>query len=172
MVDLSKRRLFTRRTPETRLVYETGQRLPWAKTDATFIDGCTQCGQCMQACETNIIINGSGGFPTIDFNKGECTFCQKCVEACPEDIFRSTKEVAWEITARINDTCLATQNVECRTCSDECELTAIQFTFSVGHVAQPKLDSQLCNGCGACLSVCPVTAISMTDCNEDRNASQ
>ncbi|GAD79915.1 iron-sulfur protein NapF [Vibrio ezurae NBRC 102218] len=172
LVDLSRRKLFTRRTAQTNLVYETGTRLPWAKIDAEFINGCTQCGQCLQACEANIIIKGSGGFPSIDFNKGECTFCQKCVQACPENIFRSTEEPAWNITAKINETCLASQNVECRTCTDECELSAIQFTFSVGHVPQPKLDSQLCNGCGACLSVCPVTAISMTDCNEDQHAGQ
>lgn len=172
MVDLSKRKLFTRRASKSQLVYETGQRLPWAKTDSVFVDGCTQCGKCIDACETNIIIKGSGGFPTVDFEKGECTFCEGCVTHCPEPIFRSTKEAAWEITAKIKDTCLSYKNVECRTCGDECEPTAIQFSFGVGHVPQPKLDSQLCTGCGACISACPVSAISMTDCNEDSNASQ
>ncbi|OBT15527.1 ferredoxin-type protein NapF [Vibrio sp. UCD-FRSSP16_10] len=172
MVDLSKRKLFTRRTSDSAVIYATGQRLPWAKADSDFLDGCTRCGKCIDACETNIIINGSGGFPAINFDHGECSFCKKCVLACPEPLFHSTDNVPWKIVAQINESCLSNNNVECRTCADECEPAAIQFTFGIGHVPKPKLDSQLCTGCGACLSVCPVTAVSITDCNEDRYASQ
>lgn len=167
MVDLSKRRLFSRRSNQNQFTFETGTRLPWAKVDTEFTDACTQCGECIKSCETQIIVKGVGGFPSIDFEKGECTFCKLCVNACPEDVFLTTNEAPWQITAKINESCLANKNVECRTCADECEPQAIRFSLSVGRVAQPKLDSAVCTGCGACLSVCPVSAISMTDCNKD-----
>ncbi|WP_261835753.1 ferredoxin-type protein NapF [Vibrio ishigakensis] len=172
MVDLSRRRLFTRRSQQNQLIYQVGTRLPWAKEDALFIDGCTQCGKCIDACETKIIVKGSGGYPSIDFEKGECTFCEGCASVCPEPIFRATDEAPWEIKATIKESCLALQNVECRTCSDVCEPFAIQFSLQIGRVAQPKLDSNLCTGCGACVSACPATAISMTDNKEGTNAGQ
>jgi ferredoxin-type protein NapF len=172
LVDLSKRRFFSKRSNQNQFTFETGTRLPWAKPDADFTDACTQCGECLKACETQIITKGVGGFPTVDFEKGECTFCQKCADICPENAFLATNEAPWQITAKINETCLAYQNVECRTCAEECEPRAIQFSHNVGRVAQPKLDSELCTGCGACLSVCPVSAISMTDSNKDNHAGQ
>ena len=47
-------------------------RLPWVINDAVFTAGCTQCKGCVDTCETNIIVQDSEGFPTIDFNLGEC----------------------------------------------------------------------------------------------------
>ncbi|MCE7629310.1 ferredoxin-type protein NapF, partial [Vibrio fluvialis] len=73
MVDLSKRRLFARRAVDSSKV-----RLPWIANPAAFIDDCTRCGRCRDACEMSIIVNGDGGFPTVDFQIDECTFCYQC----------------------------------------------------------------------------------------------
>ena len=154
MVDISKRRLFSRHKVDSSQI-----RLPWINNLDSFADDCTRCGKCMQVCETKIIVVGDGGFPTVDFQKDECTFCYQCADVCPEPIFKAKHETPWTAKASITDKCLAHQNVECRSCGDMCEPMAIQFQLRAGGVALPKIELDECSGCGACVAVCPTSAI-------------
>ncbi|MGB1975225.1 MAG: ferredoxin-type protein NapF [Vibrio toranzoniae] len=154
MVDLSKRRLFSRRQVDSSQI-----RLPWINNLKSFTDDCTRCGKCIENCETKIIIVGDGGFPTVDFSIDECTFCYQCADVCPEPIFKPKHEKPWQAKAQISDQCLAQQNVECRSCGDMCEPMAIQFQLRAGSVALPKIKLDECSGCGACVAVCPTSAI-------------
>ncbi|MBY7959423.1 ferredoxin-type protein NapF [Vibrio fluvialis] len=158
MVDLSKRRLFARRSVDTSKV-----RLPWIANPESFIDDCTRCGRCRDACEMKIIVNGDGGYPTVDFHIDECTFCYQCAEVCPEPIFLPQTNTAWLAKAAIKDQCLAKQNVECRSCGETCDPMAIQFQLQAGKVAQPIIHLDECTGCGACVSLCPTSAISVSN---------
>ena len=134
-------------------------RPPWAVNESDFTTACTRCGDCIQVCETQILIKGDGGFPEIQFDKGECTFCQKCVLVCEQPIFRSLEEEPWAHKVEITTQCLTENRVECRSCQDSCPMNAIRFRLQLGGVAKPILDLESCNGCGACLSVCPTKAI-------------
>lgn len=138
-------------------------RLPWISTPQTFTEDCTRCGKCISQCDTQIIVQGDGGFPTIDFTLDECTFCYRCADACPEPIFNPKDEEPWSAKAKISQACLATKNVECRTCGEACDSMAIKFTLSLGQVAQPSITTNDCTGCGACVSVCPTTAITVSN---------
>ncbi|MGD8170604.1 ferredoxin-type protein NapF [Vibrio sp. TRT 21S02] len=158
MVDLLKRRLFSRNVKEDNSV-----RLPWLANGALFTEQCTRCEKCVDSCETKIIKQGDGGFPTVDFSVDECTFCYKCAEACPEPLFLSKTEQPWEAKAEITSNCLAKQNVECRSCGDMCETMAIRFKPQLGKVAQPILSLDECSGCGACVSVCPTSSINVSN---------
>lgn len=160
MFDPSRRRLLTRRRAAVL------PRLPWAIEETAFTDACTRCGQCLAACETQIIVQGDGGFPEVDFQRGECTFCYRCAEACPEPLFRAQTTTPWPMVAQIEAGCLAHQRIECRSCGDACEPQAIRFRLQVGGVATPELDPALCTGCGGCVSVCPASAITMTQPNQ------
>lgn len=51
-----------------------------------------------------------------------------------------------------NDTCLA-KNSGCFACMERCEPGAIKLIPGVGV----RINPQLCNGCGMCEYVCPVT---------------
>jgi len=157
MVDLSRRQLFRGRvraiTPQ--------QRMPWQVEEALFTDRCTRCEACIKACPEQIVVSGEGGFPTVDFRRGECTFCQACVEACPEPVFRKVTEQPWQQQAQIAESCLTQQGVMCRSCEDMCEPQAILFPPRRAAIAQPEIDTDLCNGCGACVSVCPSHAIAI-----------
>ncbi len=157
MVDLARRRLFSRRDQSAAKV-----TLPWLKSPEQFTDQCTRCNECISQCETNVIVTGEGGFPTVDFSVDECTFCYQCANACPESLFTSQHDAPWQIKAVISDDCLAKRNVECRACSDMCETMAIRFQLAVGQVAQPILSLDDCSGCGACVAPCPTKAIAVT----------
>ena len=103
MVDLSRRN-FIRAKPVTT---PPAIRLPWTAHEKLFTRGCTQCGDCIAACEEKIIIKGDGGFPEINFSAGECTFCQKCVVACEEPLFHALDTKPWQLTIDIQASCLA-----------------------------------------------------------------
>ncbi|MFN1530920.1 MULTISPECIES: ferredoxin-type protein NapF [Vibrio harveyi group] len=158
MVDLSRRRLFARKTQ-----LDNSLRLPWIAKPTQFTDDCTRCGKCVEACETKIIIKSDGGFPAVNFSIDECTFCYQCANVCPEPLFLSETEQPWQAKASITDSCLAKQNVECRSCGDMCDPMAIRFKLELGKVAQPNLDLDECNGCGACVSVCPTSSINVSN---------
>jgi ferredoxin-type protein NapF len=70
MVDASRRGFFRGRPrPKAEI------RPPWALAESLFTDCCTRCNDCIDACPEQIIVIGDGGYPTIDFKRGECTFC-------------------------------------------------------------------------------------------------
>ena len=138
------------------------QRPPWALAEADFTALCSRCGDCLSACPTGILMKGEGGFPTVDFFRGECTFCGECVAACgPGALRRVEGQVPWALRARIGEACLAQRGVECRICGEACGDSAIRFRPRVGGVALPQLNDAACTGCGACLASCPSQAITL-----------
>lgn len=150
--DANKRGLF-----RNKKTISTENLLPWVKDAKQFLDQCTQCADCINICPEEIIVKGDGGFPSIDFELGECDFCGKCANVCKEPIFAPTDETPWQKKANINDTCLANENIYCRSCAESCEVQAL--TFQLGLSAAPQIDNDLCNGCGACVAPCPAKAI-------------
>ncbi|HEY0884188.1 MAG TPA: ferredoxin-type protein NapF [Ramlibacter sp.] len=134
-------------------------RPPWALAASEFLSTCTRCDECARACPTRIIVRGDGGYPEVSFRAGECTFCGACAEACTPRAL-STGRPAWRLQPELASSCLARGTVLCRACADVCERGAIRFTL---RQPRPSLqvDASACNGCGACVRSCPVSAISM-----------
>ena len=139
-----------------------GIRPPWAVENSIFVEQCTRCGDCLSVCETNILVKGDGGFPEVRFDNGECTFCGKCVDVCKQPIFHSRDEKPWLHKIEIGMACLSQHRIECRSCQDSCSMRAISFRLHMGGVAQPLVNADVCNGCGACLQGCPVNAIKIS----------
>lgn len=165
MVDLQRRRLL--RASSKRDIQQ--QPLPWQCTSESFFDGCSRCNACIDACPEKIIKQGDGGFPNIDFQRGECTFCYRCAEACPESLFSAQSEQPWQLAAQISHSCLVEQGVTCRSCEDFCELEAIRFTPRLGAPASPSVLTDACSGCGACVASCPSQSITI-ESNDKRLA--
>ena len=136
-------------------------RLPWAKAESLFTDACTRCGDCLPVCPTGIVVKGSGGFPLLDFSRGECTFCAACVDVCKVPLFHPRTEKPFAHVMEIGATCLPKHGIECRSCGDSCEPVAIRFQFNARRLAEPQLDHDRCTGCGACIAACPANAISL-----------
>lgn len=135
-------------------------RPPWAQSEDLFTQRCIRCDDCVTACETGILVRGSGGYPEVDFNRGECTFCGACVQSCSESAFRDPdSQPPWDHVAAINQECLGPRGVYCRSCGESCEAGAISFFFNVHRVPEPKVNLDLCTGCGACVQICPTQAV-------------
>ena len=138
---------------------------PWSKAD--FAEYCEVCDACIKQCPEGILVRGAGRFPVVDFSKGECTFCKKCVLACEYSAFKGDNNKPWDAVAQIGESCLTAHAVECRSCGDSCEQSAIRFRLQVGTVAQPLLDTALCTGCGACVAGCPTQSIAVLEIKKE-----
>jgi len=163
LADPSRRRLFRGQIKTKKLM-----RLPWVINEAVFTSACTQCQDCIQSCESNIIVKDEDGFPKIDFSLGECTFCNDCIKSCEQPLFSgefteentlNNIEKAWPVTLEISDKCLAKNNIYCQSCRDECETNVIKFNYIDSSIPQPSLNDLDCNQCGACIKTCPQNAI-------------
>jgi ferredoxin-type protein NapF len=139
-------------------------RPPWSPEETLFVDSCTRCDECVKACPENILSQGRGGFPEVDFARGECTFCGECAAHCKDKVLsRNTNshEAPWLLKAHISERCLAHSGIVCFTCGEQCEVRAIQFSPRPGGVRVPEIEAGICTGCGACYKPCPVSAIDM-----------
>ena len=146
-------------------------RPPWAVVEAEFTRQCSRCDDCIEQCPQHILQRGDGGFPEINFQRGECTFCGRCTEVCQADAFMAkphSPQNAWNLAVDILPSCLSLNAVVCRSCGDCCETRAIRFRLQTGAVAIPEIDASKCTGCGACLFTCPVNAVSIKNAIPER----
>ncbi len=157
MADLSRRGLLTGSWRSNATVF----RPPWSGDETHFLVECIRCSECMTACETRILRRGLSGYPEVDFSKGECTFCYACADSCPQKLFYPRETTPWEHSLSIGDGCMAYASVECRSCQDSCDTQAITFRPSSQGIAVPKLNHSACTACGACITGCPVSALTM-----------
>ncbi len=163
--DLHRRQLLRGDLRGTRLP----RRPPWAVPEAEFTRLCTRCDRCIQACWSEILVRGSGGFPEVRFDQAGCDFCGECLKACDRGALSApvpAPSLAWPWKARIEPHCLSLRGIVCRACGDACDAEAIRFHLQTGGRAEPEVDEAACNGCGECFAVCPEHAISLTISND------
>jgi ferredoxin-type protein NapF len=142
--------------------YRQAIRLPWVRDELEFVDSCSRCGDCITACPEKIIVKGDGGFPELNFTRGECIFCTDCVQSCNEDLFTPLDDNPWSLKAVVVEECLSYKNVVCVICKEQCETEAISFIPRAGSVSPPVLALEECTGCGACVKPCPGQAIKLS----------
>lgn len=141
-------------------------RPPWALAEADFIDTCTRCNDCISACPQQIIKPGSGGFPEVDFSAAGCDYCEECTQACSQGALTlssqnppSLQNIPWQQRIELKPGCLAEQGIVCCSCGEVCEHEVIRFKPQLGGRSQIQIDTTTCDGCGECVSVCPVQSL-------------
>ncbi len=123
---------------------------------------CEDCDQpCVHACEPAIIyLHPPGhrfrGMPYLSFQSGSCTFCRGCVDVCPLE--HDDQVPARLGTARLDrEKCMAWNGVICLSCQTACGFQAV----SMDPRSRPAIKTEACTGCGACVGVCPSSAIAV-----------
>ena len=81
-------------------------RPPWSLPENEFVERCTRCGDCISDCPQHILDKGRGGFPQVDFSRGECLFCGECVQTCTTGVLAGRSPqgegpAPWSVRARI-----------------------------------------------------------------------
>jgi len=135
---------------------------------------CSACHLCVTKCPANVLTPsgtelGLAGLlqPIMKFNHGFCNYdCTICIEVCPSHALRAhSKEHKHRIqigeVVFLKANCVVqTQGTACGACAEHCPTGAIKmvpFGMPGSLLALPKIEPELCIGCGACEHICPVT---------------
>lgn len=127
--------------------------------------GCFGYGDCVRACPFDAITIDDRGLPVIDLAK--CTGCEACVRECPransgllamapDDGPVAVRCVSHDKVPLRKSYCTMCC-IACRKCEKACPVDAIHVIDMVAVV-----DHEKCNGCGACVAICPQSCIDLT----------
>ncbi|WP_068088134.1 ferredoxin-type protein NapF [Polycladidibacter stylochi] len=135
---------------------------PYTKTAEDYAEKCVSCGDCIQACPENVLVKSpTNQRPHLDFTQGSCSYCTQCAVACEAGALTIENAKPLPVKAQITPSCLSYQGITCRSCAEYCEQSAIRFHLATQGKQIPQLDTQACNGCGACFYICPNNSIEM-----------
>ena len=158
---------------------EVRLRPPGSVDETEFSAMCIRCGNCVRSCPTAIIQpdlhppNATSLLvPTLQFDTNHCLdTCNQCGQNCPTGAIASLP-IAEKNERRIGlarietSRCLLALETECGACALVCKREAIVEEFSRDtYTAMVRVDENRCNGCGACVAVCPPRVITVVPPN-------
>jgi ferredoxin len=171
-------------------------RPPGALAEEEFLSKCIRCGECMKVCPTNgihpaALEAGLEGMwsPVMRMTIGYCEYeCTLCTEVCPTGAIRQLT-VAEKQRIKIGlayidrNRCLPYAAARtCIVCEEHCPtpkkaiwFEEAQVTADTGEkvtVKQPRVNLELCIGCGICTNKCVIKgqpAILVSSVGESRN---
>lgn len=143
-------------------------RPPFARPEADFLQACTRCDLCIEACPHDVIFKLrshvgllAAGTPALDLTRRGCHLCADwpCVTVCePEALTLPAAAQAAvppvpnklaEVTIN-TETCLPYAGPECGACAGSCPAPGALNWDGV----RPVIDAERCLGCARCLEAC------------------
>lgn len=171
-------------------------RPPGSLPEREFLQKCIQCGLCMKVCPPNALHPtafeaGLEGIwtPMLVARIGYCDYeCNLCGQVCPTQAIENLplevkKKVKFGLATIDTTRCLPyAYDRECIVCEEHCPIPTKAIYFVETEVPRqdgtkrilklPRVDPELCTGCGICETKCPfrdTAAIRITSANEDRH---
>ncbi len=134
-------------------------RPPGAIDELQFLRGCTRCGDCIEACPYDAIVQapdrlaGIAGTPVIVADDSACLMCEDfpCISACEPGVLLATLPPIMGTAQITEHLCLAHHHTTCTVCSERCPVDGA-ITVTEG---KPTVNEDTCTGCGVCRYVCP-----------------
>lgn len=120
-----------------------------------FRAACNGCGKCVAVCPHNALRQSMFDAPYLDGLSGWCDLCMLCVDACPTGALNPVDPKMTKLGLAVidRDRCIAWQSAGCRLCYEKCD--TLQKAITIDSDFRPSVEDALCNGCGACVNVCP-----------------
>jgi ferredoxin-type protein NapF len=171
-------------------------RPPGSAAEDAFLAKCVRCGECMKVCPTNAIQPaameaGIEGLwtPVLKMKLGYCEYeCNLCAQVCPTGAIRELplerkQKVKIGLAFFDRNRCLPYASARtCIVCEEHCptprkaiwfeETTVLTARGEQVRVKQPRVNLDLCIGCGICENKCPLTderGVHVTSVGETRN---
>jgi polyferredoxin len=171
-------------------------RPPGSLGEDEFLARCIRCGECMKVCPTNAIHPAGleAGFegmwsPVLNMKIGYCEYeCTLCTQVCPSGAIRrlalaEKQKIKIGLAYIDRNRCLPYAYARtCIVCEEHCPtpkkaiwLEEAVVTTAAGEkitVKQPRVDPELCIGCGICVNKCVIKgqpAVLVSSVGETRN---
>lgn len=144
-------------------------RPPGALPEPEFLQACTRCTDCQEACPYLAIrrlgpeFGDAAGTPAIIVAETPCYLCEDtpCIAACGDEALLPTAPDRVRMGSAIlhDDLCYLSQGQPCDYCVKRCPLSDTAIAF--GDNRLPVINTDGCAGCGVCAYLCPADAITM-----------
>lgn len=135
-----------------------------------FKDKCTACHLCITQCPSHVLrpagLEYGFGYllrPRMAYIDSYCNYeCTVCADVCPTGAITpitvdEKKTIQVGIAHFFDDRCIVSaKDQDCGACSEHCPTQAVHMVPYKGTLTIPKVEPELCVGCGGCESICPV----------------
>lgn len=113
----------------------------------------------LKACPTGLLQRGEGGLPVADAAAAACTSAATAPGPAPPAPSAATPPRHPGPSASPSPSVAWPPRTSNAACGEACDVSAIRFRPRIGGVPLPEVDNTACNGCGACIAPCPVSAV-------------
>lgn len=147
---------------------------PGAQSIQHLKDNCSACHACISVCPNQIIKPAVGEYgidglflPVLSYKKHFCGYdCNACTQVCPNyallPLTMEEKKLCQIGRAKfsLRNCVVFTDKTDCGACDEHCPTKAItMIPYKKTGLYIPKLDRDICIGCGACEYICPAVPV-------------
>ncbi len=130
---------------------------------------CTACHACVAKCPSQVIRPALGEYgldgllmPVLDYSLSFCNYeCTECSNVCPNGALRPLSKEEKVVTQigkakfRAKNCIVILDETDCGACDEHCPTKAIKMVPTKNGLFIPKINKDLCIGCGGCEYICP-----------------